>query len=95
MMRQLQCTSCWLHRHIGHVNRYEGAEWCCRLEDLPAAVEVADGMLEHLNQLQAGPPLECFQALGLDEALLARAEPDTAGTLSDAACMAYLRSAVL
>lgn len=75
------------------MDRCEASEWCCRLEDLSAAVEVADGMLEHLNLLQASSQaMECFQGIGLGEAVLVRAQP---GTLSDEACMAYIRRAVL
>ena len=68
----------------------------CRLEDLPAAVEVADGMLEHLNQLQASTsPLACFQVMGLSEAVLANVEPSAAAALSDEVCVAYIRKAIV
>lgn len=67
-----------------------------RLEDLPAAVEVADGMLEQLNQLQASSaPSACFQAVGLGAALLSSSEANPAGALSDEACMAYIRQALI
>ena len=63
---------------------------------MPAAVEVADGMLEHLNQLEANTsPLACFQAMGLGEAVLSKAEPNPATALSDAACVSYIRKAVV
>lgn len=63
---------------------------------MPAAVEVADGMLEHLNQLEANiSPLACFQALGLSEALLIKAEPNATAALSDEACVSYIRKAVV
>lgn len=60
---------------------------------MPAAVEVADDMLEHLNQLEANTsPMACFRALGLDEAVLTETE---SSTLSDQACVAYIRKAVV
>ena len=67
---------------------------CCRLEDLPAAIEIADGMLEHLNRLQASSPSTCFQTVGLAAEKLS-SEPEPAGALSDEACMADIRQAVL
>lgn len=63
---------------------------------MPAAVEVADGMLEHLNQLEANSsPLACFQATGLGDAVLTKVEPKATAAMSDEACVAYIRKAVL
>lgn len=63
---------------------------------MPAAVEVADGMLEHLNQLETNTsPSACFQAVGLGEAVLTEVKPNATAAVSDKACMAYIRKAVV
>lgn len=71
--------------------------YCYRLEDLSASIEAADGMLEDLHQLEASSsPAACFQLLGLTPAVLTGTEADTnnSNTVSEAACMAYIRKAL-
>ena len=53
-------------------------------------------MLEHLNQLEANSsPLACFQTTGLGDAVLTKVEPNATAAMSDEACVAYIRKAVL
>ena len=61
----------------------------CRLDDLAAAVEGADGMLVFLEKLEAATePAGCFQLMGLQQAVV---QPSQQGQPANAYCMQYIR----
>ena len=62
---------------------------------MAAAVDTADGMVEHLTQLEAAASASaCFEALGFAPAVLAQTGGQHASQLSNQACMTYIKSAM-
>ena len=65
----------------------------CRLEDLPATVEAADAMLDHLGAVEtADTSAQCFELLGLKTSIQEQSQHD--GPSSSADCMQFLRTAL-
>ena len=67
----------------------------CRLEDLPATVEAADSMLEHLVQLEtATSPVGCFQILAMKQDILQYLQQPVDVPLSNEECINFVRKAL-
>ncbi len=68
----------------------------CRLEDLPATVEAADSMLEHLIQLEATTyPAGCFEIMAMKQDVLQHFVQQSVDVpLLNAECIRFIREAL-
>lgn len=67
----------------------------CRLEDLPATVEAADNMLEHLGAIEAArSSLDCFEVLGMQHIVKQQLQLDFSGQMSVKECLHFIKSAL-
>ncbi len=67
----------------------------CRLEDLPATVEAADSMLEHLVQLETTTyPVGCFEILAMKEDILQHLQQPVDVPLFNEECIKFIREAL-